>query len=173
MRESIGTVSLLNFVIFFIFLVFAFLAGAMSYYKAFRVNNLMVSAIEKYEGFNQLSSAEIDVKVRNLGYEKVDLDCPATKDNANLVSLNASGGKKGYDGYCVYLKENDNTRPNTDPAYFTEQYDVYEVVTIITFKFPVIQDIVKLRVSAKTDRIYNFEASHDCLINGCTVQGGS
>ena len=27
----------------------------------------------------------------------------------------------------------------------TEQYDVYEVVTVITFKFPVVQDLLKLR----------------------------
>ena len=48
MRESIGTVSLLNFIIFFIFLVFAFLMGTFSYYKAYRVNNSIVAAIEKY-----------------------------------------------------------------------------------------------------------------------------
>lgn len=178
MRESIGTVSLLNFVIFFIFLVFAFLAGTMSYYKAFRVNNLMVSAIEKYEGFNQLASDEIDIKIRNLGYEKVDFDCPKTKGDGKLVHIISSSApvyawhcgdtventeQKGYEGYCVYRTKNDNTRLTDDPAYLTEQYDVYEVVTVITFKFPVVQDLLKLRVSAKTDRIYNAEASQNCL----------
>lgn len=60
MRESIGTVSLLNFVIFYILLVFAFLAGTLSYYKAYRINNAIVTSIEKYEGFNQLSYDEIN-----------------------------------------------------------------------------------------------------------------
>ena len=61
MRESIGTVTLLNFVIVFIFVVFAFLMGTFSYYKAYKVNNYMVAAIEKYEGFNELSHAEIEL----------------------------------------------------------------------------------------------------------------
>lgn len=179
MRESIGTVSLLNFVLFFIFLVFAFLAGSMSYYKAFRVNNLMVSAIEKYEGFNEYAKEEIDVSVSNLGYENVDFECPALKDNAYLVKLGASSveewhkddkarldADKGYSGYCVYRRRNDqpsSVDPNVDKAFYTDQYDVYEVVTIISFKFPVVQDLIKLRVSAKTDRIYNFEASSAAL----------
>ena len=55
MRESIGTISLLNFIIFFVLLVFAFLIGTFSYYKAYKVNNYIVSAIEKYEGVNKYS----------------------------------------------------------------------------------------------------------------------
>jgi len=176
MRESIGTVSLLNFVLFFIFLVFAFLAGSMSYYKAFRVNNLMVSAIEKYEGFNEYAKEEIDVSVSNLGYENVDFNCPNTKgekgylvklgnDNVQNWNMNDaySTGDRGYSGYCVYRTRNDQINSDSDKAYYTDQYDVYEVVTIISFKFPVVQDLIKLRVSAKTDRIYNFEASSAAL----------
>ena len=34
-----------------------------------------------------------------------------------------------------------------------------EVTTVITFQFPVIQDLIKLRVSSKTGRIYNFVSS--------------
>lgn len=159
MRESIGTVSLLNFIIFFIFLVFAFLAGTFSYYKAYRVNNAMVTAIEKYEGFNQLSSDEIDLKLNNLGYQRVDFNCPRTKgtgENIGILINNqskpVSDKNKGYTGYCIYRYPTDDVDNST-----TDQYDSYEVTTIITFQFPVIQDLLKLRVSARTRRIYNFE----------------
>ena len=52
MRQSIGTTFMLNFIILFIFLVFAFLAGTLSYYKAYRINNSIVHEIERFEGYN-------------------------------------------------------------------------------------------------------------------------
>lgn len=159
MRESIGTVSLLNFIIFFIFLVFAFLAGTFSYYKAYRVNNAMVAAIEKYEGFNDLSSKEMEQKLTNLGYQRVDFNCPGEKGEGKLVSLQDQDGPvenkdKGYKGYCIYRYSGDSAEKAD-----TDYYDSYEVTTVITFQFPVIQDILKLRVSSRTRRIYNFEVS--------------
>lgn len=164
MRESIGTVSLLNFIIFFIFLVFAFLAGTLSYYKAFRVNNSIVSAIEKYEGYNKYSKEEIEQKLSSFGYERVDFNCPivGTTDKYYLLDSNGAAAldsaSRGYQGYCIYAYDHD-----TIDGKATDQYDSYEVVTIITFNFPVVQDLIKLRVSAKTDRIYNFEASGAAL----------
>lgn len=157
MRESIGTVSLLNFIIFFIFLVFAFLAGTFSYYKAYRVNNAMIAAIEKYEGFNDLSYKEMEQKLTSLGYQRVNFNCPTTKGKGKLVSLKNQDGPvankdKGYAGYCIYRYANDSSEEVS-----TDQYDSYEVTTVITFQFPVIQDLLKLRVSARTRRIYNFE----------------
>lgn len=158
MRESIGTVSLLNFIIFFIFLVFAFLAGTFSYYKAYRVNNAIVAAIEKYEGFNEYAYNEMEQKLTNLGYQRVDFNCPEKK-GANLISLSNQEGPvkskdKNYTGYCIYRYSGDSAEKAD-----TDYYDSYEVTTVITFQFPVIQDILKLRVSSRTRRIYNFEVS--------------
>lgn len=155
MRESIGTVSLLNFIIFFIFLVFAFLAGTFSYYKAYRVNNAMVAAIEKYEGFNEYAYNEINQKLSNLGYERVNFSCPSTKGTGKLISTDGTpvdNDAKGYTGYCIYRYAKDDATSSD-----TDQYDSYEVTTVITFQFPVIQDLLKLRVSSRTRRIYNFE----------------
>lgn len=159
MRESIGTVSLLNFIIFFIFLVFAFLMGTFSYYKAYRVNNSIVSSIEKYEGFNALSQEEINQKLTGLGYQEVSFKCPATHGEGKLMDINGNysgvtSSNRGYEGYCIYVYNKD-TKEQKD----TDVYDSYEVVTIITFQFPVIQDLLKLRVSARTGLIYNFESS--------------
>lgn len=175
MRESIGTVSLLNFVLFFIFLVFAFLMGTMSYYKAYRINNSMVSAIEKYEGFNALSKAEIDNKIKTLGYNPSNFRCDTervSESGPTGVLVNSKGevvddiSNLDYRGYCVYLYNNDiiNYDELSDASSPTpDQYDTYEVMTIISFQFPVVQDILKLRVTAKTDRIYNFDASFAAL----------
>lgn len=163
MRESIGTVSLLNFIIFFIFLVFAFLIGTFSYYKAYKVNNYIVSAIEKFEGFNDYSIGEIDNKLNSLGYERVSFNCPSEKGTGKLMDNNGNyegitSSNRGYNGYCVYVYNND-----TKEKKATDIYDSYEVMTVITFKFPLIEDILKLRVSSRTGLIYNFNASRDAI----------
>lgn len=170
MRESIGSISLLNYILFFIFLIFAFLMGTFSYYKAYRVNNAIVASIEKFEGFNQYSYDEITEKLDTLAYERVNFNCPETKeanngtigslmDGSTFFTYSGSGMKDtlslSTNGYCVYMYDNDvaasgGVKPTTD------QYDTYEVVTVITFKFPVIQSLLKLRVSSRTGRIFYF-----------------
>ena len=162
MRESIGMASLLNYIIFFILLVFAFLVGTFSYYKAYKVNNAMVSAIEKYEGFNKLSYKEIDEKLTSLGYHWNDFKCPTTRGEGKLLKIegdvvssdNVTSDNLGYKGYCVYVYDED-----TKEKVKSDRYDSYEVTTIITFQFPIVQDILKLRVSARSARIYNFQDS--------------
>lgn len=165
MRESIGSISLLNYILFFIFLIFAFLMGTFSYYKAYRVNNAVVASIEKFEGFNKYSYDEITEKLDTLAYERVNFDCPETKEansgvvgmlmDSSFITYSGTGTRNnesiGTNGYCIYRYDNDTT----DGAA-SNQYDTYEVMTVITFKFPVIQSLLKLRVSSRTGRIYYF-----------------
>ena len=172
MRESIGTISLLNFVIFFIFLVFAFLVGTFSYYKAYKVNNYILSAIEKYEGFNSYSIKEIDDRLNSLSYQRVSFSCPQTRGkDAKGKLMNTNGnysgdgtgntvnsGNRGYSGYCIYVYNNDSKIDKP-----TDVYDTYEVMTVITFQFPIVQDLLKLRVTSRSGLIYNFEASRKAM----------
>ena len=166
MRESIGTVSLLNFVIFFILLVFSFLIGTFSYYKAYKVNNNMIAIIEKYEGFNELAYKEIEQNLETLAYQKVEFNCDNAKNaRFHLINYNEkqeiTSAQRKYTGYCVAVKTWDS---NTSVKNSKDRYDSYQVTTVITFNFPIIQDVIKLRVSSRTNRIYNFECaqSDDC-----------
>lgn len=171
MRESIGTVSLLNFIMFFILLIFAFLAGTLSYYKAYKVNNAMVAAIEKYEGMNQYSYTEIQEKLGSLGYiadesSFVNFSCASeiTSGGTNSVGklVNSQGNEctnrnKQYQGYCIYRFANDTFEKNKRGTLATtDKYDTYEVITYVRFKFPVIENLMKLKVASKTGRIYQF-----------------
>ncbi len=166
MRESIGTVSLLNFIIFFILLVFAFLAGSLSYYKAYRVNNAIVSSIEKFEGFNPMSYEDMEQKLVDFGYERVDFSCPVDYKNShgevaylvdNTGARVTNSSNYNY-GYCIYRYENDTIYKgyNTSTLATTDKYDSYEVMTLIKFDFPVIGSILRLRVSSRTGRIFYF-----------------
>ena len=62
MKRSIGTTFMLNFIIVFIVVTFAFLSATLSYMKAFKVNTRIANAIEKYEGYNSLAIEEIERK---------------------------------------------------------------------------------------------------------------
>jgi hypothetical protein len=139
MREGFGSIFLYNLIIIFIILVFAFLAGTLTYYKAFKVNNVIISAIEKYEGYNKLSNEEINRKLNILGYTRASNETCPKKNNANAMK-NISG----MYNYCVYeFSEKSNFRS-------------YGVITFITIDIPLINSILKIPVYSKTKLLYNF-----------------
>lgn len=178
MRESIGTSFTLNFIVLFIFLVFAFLAGTLSYYKAYRVNNYIVNAIEKYEGYNQYSKAEIKKGLTSIGYDgHVVIDCSPTRANssssylanANLnvyigdgvridgVYPDGGGADKGL-GYCIYLYDNDaGVLTGDGHLATTDVYYRYGVLTYMQMKFPVIESTIKIPIFSSTNRMFEFK----------------
>lgn len=141
MNGPIGHTFLYNLVIFFIIVIFAFVSGTLSYYKAFKVNNKIIYAIEKYEGYNQLSKQEIDRILGNLGYSLSDANC---KDQyKKMYRINSLG--ENYN-YCVYI-ENERPAKNT---YFS-----YGVLTYMKLDLPII-NILNIPVFTRTNKIYKF-----------------
>lgn len=184
MRESIGTSFTLNFIVLFIFLVFAFLAGTLSYYKAYRVNNYIINAIEKYEGYNEYSKAEIKKGLTAIGYDgNVVIDCDPTRVNSSSSYLSsispeldifisdgvrvdnvypnegtyAGNTSKGM-GYCIYLYDNDAGVLNAGGTGLatTDVYYRYGVLTYMQLKFPVIESTIKIPIFSSTNRMYYF-----------------
>lgn len=169
MRQSIGTTFMLNFIILFIFLVFAFLAGTLSYYKAYKINNNIVHAIERYGGYNDYSIAEINDRLAGLDYE-VDIvnSCPETWKNSTTYAgniflppgeLTEVDEGKGSNGYCIYVYRNDNNFEAS--GYFgtvetTDNYNTYGVLTYLQFQFPGLQYLLKIPIFSKTNRMYDF-----------------
>ena len=68
MRESIGSVFLYNIVFIFLAIIFSFLMGTLIYHRAFKINNRIISVIEKYEGYNKYAIKEIDDQLADVGY---------------------------------------------------------------------------------------------------------
>jgi len=171
MRQSMGTTFMLNFIILFIFLVFAFLAGTLSYYKAYRINNSIVNAIERFEGYNEYSISEINIKLQNLAYEtqnlKYDISryCPqewktaAQKVNEfNRVGYLVDDNRgRGENGYCIYLYEKDNNFATTaGDVETTDNYYTYGVLTYLQFQFPGLQYVLRIPIFSRTNRMYHF-----------------
>ena len=156
MRESIGTSFLLNFIVIFIVFIMAFLAATLSYYKAYRINNYILHSIEKFEGYNELSKADIKEKLRSIGYDKSDINCAKTRFEKNSGTTGTLVNKNTKDGYCIYLywDENPKYKGTGKNTYYS-----YGVETYLKMEIPVIGKLIKLPVYSKTYNMYYFPES--------------
>lgn len=138
MKESIGSTASLNIVFVFIAIIFAFLAASLSYYKAFKVNNIISNSILKYEGYNNLSINEINTRLNSIGYQRYDANCGDTKNfnGQEFTSIN-----NGQDGICVYMNVNG-------------KYYQYGITTYMTINLPVIGELIKIPINTTSNEIY-------------------
>lgn len=148
MKESIGLTFTINIMIVFLFVAFTFILATLSYSKAYRASSAIINALEKYEGYNELSKAEINDKLMTLGYmDGNSSKCPKTRENGKgqLVTINNSEKKE----YCIYLFDNDG-----DKRHYS-----YGVVTYITFDFNVFNFKFKLPIYNRVRRIFRFNVN--------------
>ena len=155
MREGIGSVVLYNMIIIFIFIVFAILASALTYYRAFKVNNMILYSIDKFEGYNDKAITEINQYLETLGYTR----------NTDHSICSERDGMKALEGstdpyyYCVYYYSDDtggnDFGQRTDDGESQSRYYNYSVVTYIYVDLPLVNNF-KIPVHTKGERIYNF-----------------
>jgi hypothetical protein len=147
MSNPIGHTFMYNIVILFIVIIFAFLSGTMSYYKAFKVNNRIVYAIEKFEGYNEKSKEEIDKILSTLGYDRDtrNLNCATEYKNMTLVS----GSYPDY-RLCIYIDDNITTGNHGSGTYY-----VYGVKTYMSIDLPLV-NWIRIPIFTKTNQIYKF-----------------
>lgn len=153
MREGIGSVVLYNMIIIFIFIVFMILASALTYYKAFRVNNMILYSIDKFEGYNDKAITEINQYLDTLGYTK-------NTDNSTCPERDGMKALKGSTDpyyYCVYYYSNDTGGSDSGQRNGDNQplYYNYSVVTYIYVDLPLVNKF-KIPVHTKGERIFNF-----------------
>ncbi len=138
MRESIGSSFMYGIIAIFIVMVFAILAGTMSYFKAFKVNSHIVGILEKYEGYNDLAIDEIRRTLSTIGYNRIDgLKCKAKNDSI-MYPQDPSFP------YCIYA--------------MCDKQDPYKyymgVTTYIQLDFPIISTFVKLPLYSETHSVH-------------------
>lgn len=164
MKQSIGTSFILNLVFTFLIILFAFLTATLSYYKAYKVNTRILQAIEKYEGYNGNAQVEINRILGGLGYNMGNSNnCKTYKGSDANANVLIRGGnnvptnnilpyethleEEKYD-YCVYLYNE------------SDDYYSYGVVTYIHINFPIINQVAKVPIFTKTEKIYKFKTEH-------------
>lgn len=144
MHGPLGHTFIYNLIIIFIVIVFGFLAGTMSYYKAFKVNNRIVASIEKFEGYNSESQKEISRSLGTLGYSIDKLSCKETYKGMSLVGTSADSSNPYR--YCIYI---DKQNPKKGDYY------TYGVLTYMNIDLPFVNRI-NIPIFTKTNRIYKF-----------------
>ena len=147
MREGIGSVFLYNIIIIFIVITFGFLSASLSYMKAFKVNGKIANALEKYEGYNELSDKEIFEVLNTIGYRISDVRCNSRKHNGIAYNPVDPGNYKVHE-YCIYQY---NQGTDFEGGYFN-----YGIVTYIHLDIPIIGGIFKIPVYSETESIFKF-----------------
>lgn len=148
MKESISYTFLLNIIITFIFICFAVIMGIFSYYRAFRANTAILNSIEKYEGFNCLAQDEIKKSLQNIGYNTPFRANRKTDNKGRL--LTSDNNEYGGLGYSVLYYDRTNDSKLANREY---QYGVY---TYMYMDLPIVNNIIKLSVYGKSNKMYEF-----------------
>lgn len=156
MKTTLGHSFMYNIIIVFILLTLGFMFGAVTYYRSFKVNTLIVKSIEKYEGYNTLALREINQNLTTIAYPRNrDFTCP-TRGGSGAV-LSASDSSLLNHRYCVYEQSGVVTEHSFDGMGHNVRFSQYTVVTYIDLDFPGVGKFFKVPVVAKTNRIYCFE----------------
>ena len=151
MRESIGGLSVMSIFIFFFIMVTFFLVGAIVYYKGFKINSQLINSLEKFEGYNEYSAADMDRVFKNLGYRvKGGNTVCGKRANGSVISCLGDNGRYEFELVCSTTKKNE-AEQNTGRNY----YITYKVKTYIYIDLPMNQSL-KIPVTTKTNPIYQF-----------------
>ena len=153
MKESVGYTVTLNIVITFIIIVFAFLFAALIYFKSNKVSNVITETIEKYEGYNNHTVNEIQMKLSSIGYNRTSVNCVNYGRKISSREFCSESLTDGSDGYCVFVcsEEHDN-----------ECYYYYKISTNMMINIPIINDLLNIPIFSNTNRLYDFADQDTC-----------
>lgn len=138
MKKAVGSIPMYTLIAVFLVIVFAFLAAMFSYYKAFKLNGKVTSLMERCEGKSSCYDKELKRLINNYSYTvKGTVTCPEKSGVAGEIISQ---------GICLYRFNNEGSN---------KRYS-FGVVTFLTWDFPIINQIIKMPIYSKTDRLYKF-----------------
>jgi len=166
MKESIGYTVSLNIMIVFITIIVAFLCAALIYFKSNKVSNIITSAIEEYEGYNDLSINEISMHLKSLGYGSRSINCASTVEDKGAKKIENEDGVSNVseDGICSLISNSNGTGLNGYCVYLcmeSKDYYYYKIRTNMMINIPIINDLLDIPIYSNTNRLYNFSGTID------------
>jgi len=146
MRDALGGVINIQFILIFIVLVSSYLAFSVNYTKAFRAKNKIIDVYESYEGNLKNSGAQekINTYLKKIGYR------PASH---YVTAANAKCGNKCDCSSGLYCVENISV---DGESALNKSYA--EVTTFISIDLPIINQILPhiefFKVKGSTKTVY-------------------
>lgn len=135
MRDAFGGIINLAIIVVFLVIVSGYLAFNVSYTKAFRVKNKIITEIERYgvcQPGNTLDACHNHVLeyMNEVGYNR--------GNSLRLDTEDPSGGWRCESGYCVRRV----TRTKDSSLVDSPEYYYYDVVTAVNIELPIINNIM-------------------------------
>ena len=142
MREAMGNTFIYNMVLIFVGIAMLLLVGSISYTKAYKVKNRIISIIEENQDFNTKAKTEIETDLKSIGYRLAfkDSSCPELQSGGEKGTLLYGSNPKGYH-YCVY-------------QFNTLRGKYYHIKTFMHFDIPLIGGFIEFPVSGETRIFY-------------------
>lgn len=152
MREAIANIGVFNLMIIFIIVLLAFFTGSLSYSKAFKVKDMMISEIQRDQGYEEETQDRIENSLREIGYRVSDGNRHECRYD-DLTGENPSN-YNNYD-YCVYRIEPEPCNENNDNARCIVYY---RVTAYMYFDVPIIGDMIRIPVNGETTTFYELKS---------------
>ncbi len=141
MKEAIGNSFLVSLSIVFLFLIMLMLVSALSYSKAYKAKNKIVSIIEKYDGFTEEAETEINTDLFKMGY-RTSLRNRSCGEKENMTLLHDTDN--GTYNYCVYEVSSSRGK-------------YYHVITYMHFDLPVLEEYLTIEVNGDSRTVVDGE----------------
>ncbi len=140
MRDAIGGVVNITFIAVFMLVVSGYLAFSVSYNKAYKVKNKIISTLEQYEGYNDKSKQVIQEYIKEIGYNVPELNSRVAESNFGSsrpdLNFDSSCPYHCVEGYCV------KWFPNKDAAAAGIPNGYYHVVTMVDIDVPIFNKFI-------------------------------
>lgn len=138
MRDAIGGVVNISFIAVFMLIVSGYLAFSVSYNKAFKVKNKIISVLEQYEYYNTTSKGLIDEYLKDIGY---NAENPRVSDSGFTCEK----------GYCIKWVQDEKDSTGLPRGH-------YRVLTAVYIDVPIFNKFLPfmtfLQTSGDTKTIY-------------------
>lgn len=149
MRESIGAGWIMTIVITFLILFSGYLALSINYSKAFKVKDGIVDKLQKHNGPNAESIADIESYMSKIGYSSKGYCTEFSEDSLVYIGVNRGiytmNGRDKYN-YCIQKIANKSTT-GTGMQMFGAYY---KVIVFFTLSLPILDNISSFRISGET-----------------------
>ena len=148
MKESYGGILNIVFIVFFLVLIEGIFGFIVSYTKAFKMKNSIISVIEKYEG----SGCALEIRSSSVGESacRTEIVNEANKLSYSPPSIKCPNGTtlakyRGKALYCYSISEKTLERKLSNGRKVKKTGDVYKVITQVDISIPLINQIMGLR----------------------------